>query len=82
MRFMVTLTQKTTSKPEEIQALVPAEQAQVAKLIKEGALETTYVWQKGAWVVIKADSAEQAGDILKTLPLYPHLDHAITPIFG
>lgn len=82
MRFMVSLTPKATTKPEEIQALVPAEQAQTGKLLKEGALEALYIAQRGAWTVVKADSAEKAHEVIKTLPMYSLLDHTITPLLG
>jgi hypothetical protein len=82
MRFMAALHGKSTTKPEEIQALVPKEQAHIAQLTKEGVIEATYVAQKGAWVVLKAESLEQATEILKTFPLYPLLDSSVTPLFG
>ena len=82
MRFMATMTRKATTTPEAVQALVPAETAHIGELTKAGVIEATYVSQQGAWVVIHADSAEKANEIVKTFPLYPLLDGVITPIFG
>ncbi len=82
MRFMVTLTPKPGHE-EEIGQRVGAEQERVAALRQAGALDQLYVSRPGrAWLVLVADSATEAEQIIASLPLHSHVEATVESVLG
>jgi muconolactone delta-isomerase len=82
MRFMVTLTPKP-DQGAAINQLLGAEQRRVAELRQAGVLEQLYVHRPGrAWLVLVADSAPEAHQIVASLPLHEHVEATIESLMG
>ena len=82
MRFMVTLTPKTNH-DEAIRRLLGAEQQRVSELRQSGVLEQVYVHRPGrAWLILVANSAAEAEQLVRSLPLHPHVDATVESLIG
>lgn len=67
---------------EAIAARMPAEQAHVQRLLKEGVIETIHVAadRSRVWLVMPGDSQEQLRRTLAALPLYPYMELDLAPL--
>ncbi len=81
MRF---LTKETFKAPptEEVQALIPAEQAKVKELTDQGLVAAMYLAadQSAAWMVWNVDSQAALEETHNALPLNPFTDTEITAL--
>jgi muconolactone delta-isomerase len=73
MKHIVHFTYTPEADRQEIVKLIPAEQAKVAQLHKEGILEAVYVSKdvKQGWLVFASEDANSVIKALESLPLYP-----------
>ena len=83
MEFMVSVGFRPQDRAE-ILAHVPAEQARIQKLREQGTVETLYISsdRSHVWIVMRGESQEQVQKDLESLPLYPYMEVAITPLSG
>ena len=81
MRFMLTFTWKQPP-TEEVQALIPAEQARAKELTEQGIQETMYLAADNSvgWVVWNCASQDEVQETLQTLPLNKFLNCDISPL--
>jgi muconolactone delta-isomerase len=63
-------------------ALLPAEQAHVGALMKQGVVEAGYLAadRSRAWMVVRGESREDIDQVLKGLPFYPFMELELTPL--
>jgi muconolactone delta-isomerase len=80
MKFMVSTGFQGS--PEEIQALIPQEQAQIKALMERGIVETLYLSadRSHVWIVMLGESEERILQALQSLPLYHYMQPEITPL--
>ncbi len=73
MKHIVHFTYKAEADRQQIAKLIPAEQAKVAQLHKEGLLEAVYVSKdvKQGWLVFTSEDENSVTGALESLPLYP-----------
>jgi muconolactone delta-isomerase len=79
--YMVTIQLPEQPNAEFI-SLIPTQREHVNELIQRGLLLSYSLSQNREilWVVIVASSPESALRILKTMPLFPHMQYAITEL--
>ena len=79
MRFLTTETFKAPP-TADVQAVIPAEQARVKELTKQGLIAAVYVAAdlSGAWIVWNVESQAALEEAHSTLPLHPFLNSEIT----
>jgi muconolactone delta-isomerase len=79
MRFLIKNTWKEPP-TEEVQALIPAEQARAKELTEQGIQQALYVAAdlSGAWAVWDCESQDAVEETLETLPLHEYLNNDIT----
>ena len=72
MKHIVHFTYRPEADRQEIAKLIPAEQAKVAQLHKEGILEAVYISNdvKQGWLVFASEDANSVSNALESLPLY------------
>ena len=82
MEFMVSASFRPQDQAE-ILTHIPAEQARVQTLREQGSLQTLYISadRLQVWLVMRGESQEQVQKALESLPLYPYMEVAITPLF-
>jgi muconolactone delta-isomerase len=63
-------------------ALLPAEQAHVRELMKQGVMETGYLAADltRAWMILRGESREQVEQTMTTFPFYPFMELELTPL--
>lgn len=82
MRYMVTLTPKP-GRDDAIRGLVGAEQRRIGELRAAGVVEQLYVHRPGrAWLVLVAESEAEAGRVVESLPLHPHVEATVESLLG
>jgi muconolactone delta-isomerase len=83
MRFMVSFAYRDGVSGEDIQALVPEEQARVKALREEGVVEELYLAadRSRGWFVMQGESEEAVEQATASLPLSRFWDVSNTPIF-
>jgi muconolactone delta-isomerase len=86
MHFMASIS-LDLSRRAEIERTLPAEQAAVRELQRQGVLETLYVPDgTGApaslWAVFNGDSEADVQRVLESLPLYPYMQIELTSLRG
>ena len=84
MQYMATISLDLAQR-SEIERTIPAEQARVAELHRQGRLEARYVPDgTGAparlWAVFNGDSPEAVQNTLQSLPLYPFMRVDLAPL--
>ncbi len=67
---------------DAIAALLPAEQARVAELREQGAIQAIFIEadRSHIWLVLPGESQEDVRQTLSTLPLYPYMELELTPL--
>jgi len=83
MRFMVSFVYRDGVSGEDIQALVPEEQARVKALREEGVVEELYLAadRSRGWFVMQGESEEAIERATASLPLSGFWNVSNTPIF-
>ncbi len=81
MRFMLTFTWKEAP-GDEVQALLPAEQARGRVLIEQGISEPAFVAADHStfWAIWHRDSEDDVRTIVDTLPLREHVNVSIAAL--
>jgi len=66
----------------EILARVHEEQARIQTLREQGTVEALYIGsdRSHVWIVMQGESQDQVQKDLESLPLYPYMEIAITPL--
>jgi muconolactone delta-isomerase len=82
MRYLVSINFDPGQDAERA-ALLPAEQAAVGNLMKEGVVEAGYLSadRSRSWMVLQVDSRERAHTIMASLPFHPFMTLEYTPLF-
>lgn len=82
MKYMVTVAFDRRDE-SAFNAIIPAEQAHVKKLLDEGIIEGIYVSLDGAhgWTVLRGETREQVEQILPTFPLFPYMSTKLIQLF-
>jgi muconolactone delta-isomerase len=82
MRFMASFVFRADATFDKIRPLVPAEQARVAELTREGVVAALYLSadMRSGWIVFHTDSAEAAHAAMESLPLHVFMDATFTPL--
>lgn len=83
MEFMVSASFRAQDQ-EELQTLVPQEQAHIQVLREQGTIEVEYLGadRLHVWVVMRGESQDQVQKALEAFPLYPYVrELAIAPLF-
>jgi muconolactone delta-isomerase len=81
MECMVSATFRPQDQAE-ILARIPQEQARIQTLKEQGTVEALYIGSDLAhiWIVMQGESQDQVQQVLESLPLYPYMEIAITPL--
>ena len=81
MEFMVSASFRPQNQAE-ILARVPQEQARIKALREQGTVEALYISsdRSHVWIVMQGESQDQVQKELESLPLYPYMEIAITPL--
>jgi len=81
MEFMVSARFRPQNQAE-ILARIPQEQARIKALREQGTVEALYVSsdRSHVWIVMQGESQDQVQKELESLPLYPYMEVAITPL--
>ena len=81
MKFMVSISLRPQD-AEKILPLVAEEQARVQMLREQGTVEALYISsdRSHVWIVMQGESQDQVQKDLESLPLYPYMEIAITPL--
>jgi muconolactone delta-isomerase len=85
MRFMVEIQVAVPpERREEVAALTPAERAHVAEQIRQGTLEALYLDEARppthVWVVLRADTLEEAQRLIADYPLHDFYNSTYTSL--
>jgi len=82
MRFMVGFSYREGVSGEEVQELVPAEQARVKELKEEGILEDLFLAadRSRGWLVMRGESEGEAREAAASLPLSKLWEVEVTPL--
>ena len=66
----------------EILARIPQEQDRIQTLREQGTVEALYISSdlSHIWIVMQGESQDQVQKDLESLPLYPYMEVAITPL--
>ena len=66
----------------QILARVHEEQARIQTLREQGMVEALYIGsdRSHVWIVMQGESQDQVQKDLESLPLYPYMEVAITPL--
>jgi muconolactone delta-isomerase len=83
MKVMVTMA-FDPARHAEIMAHVPAEQARVRELMAQGAVEAVHIAraQDRVWLVLSAETDDEARKIIESLPLHPYATADLAPLSG
>jgi muconolactone delta-isomerase len=67
----------------KILARIPQEQARIRALREQGTVKALYISsdRSHVWIVMQGESQDQVQKDLESLPLYPYMEVAITPLF-
>lgn len=67
---------------DEMNALIPQEQAHIKVLREQGIVEALYISAEHpyVWIVMQGESKEFIQQTLQSLPLYPYMQTEITPL--
>jgi muconolactone delta-isomerase len=67
---------------EAIVALMPAEQAHVRELMRQGVIEAIYIAadRSRVWVVMQGESPDHVRKTMTSFPLYPYMELEVTPL--
>ena len=84
MQFMASIS-FDPARHNEVEQLLPAEQARVRELQQQGVLDALYVPDgsgapAGLWVVFNGDSRDAVQHVVEDLPLYPYMQVDLTPL--
>lgn len=81
MECMVSATFRPQDQAE-ILARIPQEQARIQTLKEQGTVEALYIGSDltHIWIVMQGESQDQVQKELESLPLYPYMQIAITPL--
>jgi muconolactone delta-isomerase len=83
MKFMVNISLRILPQDQEkILPLVAEEQTRVQTLREQGVIEARYMStdRVHVWLVMQGESQDQVQKDLESLPLYPSMEVAITPL--
>jgi muconolactone delta-isomerase len=83
MKFMVSISLRILPQDQEkILPLVAEEQTRVQTLREQGVIEARYINSDRllVWLVMQGESQDQVQKDLESLPLYPSMEVAITPL--
>ena len=82
MEFMVSVSFRPQDQAE-ILTRIPAEQARIRTLREQGTVKALYISSDRlyVWIVMQGESQDQVQKDLESLPLYPYMEVAITPLF-
>jgi muconolactone delta-isomerase len=81
MKFMVSIALRPQDE-EKILPLVAEEQARVQMLREQGVIEARYISadRVHVWLVVQRESQNQVQKDLESIPIYPYMEVAITPL--